>query len=99
MKAEDLKRTKDEAIAAGFKHKIASLNKDIEEIRSCKVDLMSEYERMISEDLDIRSKYSAEELARQLVDQEYQLDTLIERLKTANDAFEDWKAYANYSEN
>ena len=45
MKAEDLKCTKDEAIAAGFKHKIASLNKDIEEIKSCKVDLMSEYER------------------------------------------------------
>ena len=99
MKAEDLKRTKDEAIAAGFKHMISLFNYYIYYFISCKVDLMSEYERMISEDLDIRSKYSAEDLARQLVDQEYQLDTLIERLKTANDAFEDWKAYANYSEN
>ena len=99
MKTEDLKFAKDKAIAAGFKHKIASLNKDIEEIRSCKADLMSEYERMIAEDLDIRSKCSAEELARQLVDQEYQLYNLIKRLKTANNAFEDWKAFANYSEN
>ena len=99
MKAEDLKFTKDKAIAAGFKHKIASLNKDIEEIRSCKVNLMSEYERMIAEDLDTRTNYSAEDLARQLVDNEYQLYNLIQRLKTANGAFEDWKAYANYSEN
>ena len=99
MKAEDLKFAKDKAIAAGFKHKIASLNKDIEEIRSCKVNLMSEYERMIAEDLDVRTNYSAEELARQLVDQEYQLYNLIKRLKTANNAFEDWKAFANYSEN
>lgn len=99
MNADDLKFAKDEAIAAGFKYKIASINNDIEEIKSSKVNLMSEYERMISEDLDSRSNYSAEGLAKQLVDHEYQLHNLIERLKSANDAFEAWKAYANYPEN
>lgn len=88
----------DNAIASGFKSRIAQLNDDIDKVKLARANDELEYKRMISEDLTVVSKTSSTTFVDRCISLAEKLHELERQLEDAEFAFIDWKSIANYNE-
>lgn len=92
------KSTIDDAIASNFRERIATLEKEIANVKAALATSDQEYKRMISEDLNIVSEVGIDTFTSRYVTYTTKLRKYKEDLKDVNAAYCDWKSLANYAD-